>query len=285
MTTTWHAGSDLLTRYAAGDADDVVASSLEAHLVACATCRARLRDHVPKERLAASWDCVVQALDAPRRGVLERVLTRLGVRASTARLLAATPTLRWSWLASMAVAVAFALSAAARPSTSALVFLLAAPLVPLVGVAVAFSAALDPSAEMVDATPLGGLPLLFLRTVASVAPSMAVAAVSGLLVAPVAETWAVWLLPALALSALSLLLASLAPIGRVAGALASVWAVAVVATEAVARGSFRAVRMGGPVESVLFGASGQLAAAAVALLAAVAVVTLSNRHLEPGRHA
>lgn len=285
MTTTWHADRDLLAWYAAGDTDDVAASSLEAHVVACATCRARLRYHVPQERLAANWDGVVQALDAPRRSVLERVLTRVGIRESTARLLAATPTLRWSWLASMAVAVAFAFFAAARPSTSALVFLLAAPLVPLVGVTIAFSRPLDPSAEMFEATPLGGLPLLFLRTLASVGPSMAIAAISGLIVAPVAETWAVWLLPALALSALSLLLASLAPIGRVAGALASLWAVAVVASEAVARGSFGAVRAGGPVESALFGSSGQLAAAALALLAAAAVVLQSHRHLEPGRHA
>ena len=284
MTTTWHAESELLTRYAAGDADEILASSLESHLVACATCRGRLRDHVPQERLAANWERVVQVLDAPRRGVLERVLTRVGVRASIARLLAATPTLRWSWLASMAVAVGFAFFAAARPSTSTLVFLLAAPLVPLVGVTIAFSRALDPSTEVVEATPLGGLPLLFLRTVASVGPSMAIAAVGGLLVAPVAETWAVWLLPALALSALSLLLASLAPIERVAGVLATVWAVAVVATEAVARGSFRAVRTGGPLETVLFEASGQLVAAAVAVLAAVTVVILSNRQLQPGRH-
>lgn len=156
MTTIWHAEDDLLRAYAAGSADDVVASSVEAHLVACGSCRSRLARHVPQDRLFSNWEAVVVALDAPRPGLVEHLLVRVGVSPSTARLLVATPALRWSWAASVAMALTFSLVAATRPGAEAFLLLLTAPLVPLAGVALAFNRSLDPSAEIVDATPLGG---------------------------------------------------------------------------------------------------------------------------------
>ncbi len=283
MTTIWHAEDDLLRAYAAGSADDVVASSVEAHLVACGSCRSRLARHVPQDRLFSNWEAVVVALDAPRPGLVEHLLVRVGVSPSTARLLVATPALRWSWAASVAMALTFSLVAATRPGAEAFLLLLTAPLVPLAGVALAFNRSLDPSAEIVDATPLGGLPLLFLRTASTVAPSIVIAGVAGVAVAPLDETWWLWLLPALALSALSLLLSSLAPIGKVAAALGGLWAGGVVVTEAAARGSLQALRAGGPPESLLFRTPAQVLAAAVAALAAAAVVTLTRRNAEPWR--
>ena len=38
MTSTWHVQSDLLERYASGDADEGQAYSVEAHLPSCAEC-------------------------------------------------------------------------------------------------------------------------------------------------------------------------------------------------------------------------------------------------------
>lgn len=285
--TTWHADDRLLDRYATGGADDVVAASIEAHLVACATCRSRLHSHVPPSRLAANWDELVLTLDAPKRGWVERTLSRLGVPAGTARLLAATESLRWSWLASVGVALGFAVLATLRPWTGGLVFLLAAPLVPLAGVTVAFNRSLDPVAEITEATPSAGLRLVFLRTIASVIPGMALAAAGGYLVgraaAPVATAGAAWLLPALALSALSLLFSSLAPIGRVAAALGSLWAAVALATEVSARGSLRALRAGGAPESLLFAEPAQATAAVVALLATAATAVLARRQIDPWR--
>ena len=285
MTTTWHADDRLLGSYAAGSADDVLASSVEAHLVACESCRSRLSEHVPQDRLASNWDAVLVALDAPRPGPVERLLVRAGLSPSTARLLGATPALRWSWTASVAMALTFSLVAATRPGTQGLLLLLTAPLVPLAGVALAFNRSLDPSAEIVDATPLAGLPLLFLRTTSTVAPSIVIAGVAGLAAAPIDKTWWLWLLPALALSALSLLLSSLAPIGKVAAGLGGLWAGGVVVTEATARGSLHALRAGGPPESLLFQTPAQLLAAAVACLAAAAVVALTRRNAEPWRRS
>lgn len=284
MTSTWHADDALLASYAAGATDDVVSSSLEAHLLACATCRTRIGPLVPGQRLSGNWDRIVHTLDAPRIGLLERLLVRVGVGESYARLLAATPTLRLSWLTSVAIALSFTLLAAVRPATATLVFLLVAPLVPLAGVAVAFSRALDPSAEVVDATPMGGLALAFLRMVASVAPAMVMAAIAGVGVAPNGDRWWAWLVPALALSVLSLVLSPLAPIGRVAAVLGATWALAVILTEAAARGSLRALQAGGPPESALFQVSGQLLVALSAALAALAFITLARPQAALGRN-
>ena len=283
MTTTWHAEDDLLAGYAAGIVDDVLASSVEAHLVVCDTCSSRLAPHVPHDRLASNWEAVVVGLDAPQPGLVERLLVRVGLSASTARLLVATPALRWSWAASVVMALTFSLVASTRPGAAGFLLLLTAPLVPLAGVALAFNRSLDPSADIADATPLGGLPLLFLRTASTVAPSIVVAGVAGVAVAPLDQTWWLWLLPALALSALSLLLSSLAPIGKVAAALGGLWAAGVVVSEAAARGSVHALRAGGPPESLLFRTPAQVLAAAVAVSAAAAVVALTRRNAEPWR--
>ncbi len=284
--TTWHAEPELLERYADGRTDDVLAASVEAHLLACAQCRGRVAAQVPASRLQVNWDAVVATLDAPTPGPLERLLVRSGLRASTARLLAATPTLRLSWLASITLALAFAAVAATRPGGAPLLFLALAPLVPVVAVAIAFNPSLDPSSEMVEATPVAGLRLLFLRTLASLGPSIVLAGVAGRLAAGPGESLALWLLPALALSALSLALASVVPIATAASALGVLWASGVVVAEAAARGSLAAVASGGDVESVLVHLPAQLLAGAVALLAAV----VATRHsLQPGqqnrRHA
>ncbi len=284
--TTWHAEPELLERYADGRTDDVLAASLEAHLLACAQCRGRVAAYVPASRLRGNWDAVVATLDAPTPGPLERLLVRSGLRASTARLLTATPTLRLSWLSSIALALAFAAVAATRPGGAPLLFLALAPLVPVVAVAIAFNPSLDPSSEMVEATPVAGLRLLFLRTLASLGPSIVLAGVAGRLVADPGDSLALWLLPALALSALSLALASVVPIATAASALGVLWASGVVVAEAAARGSLAAVASGGEVESVLVHLPAQLLAGAVALFAAV----VATRHsLQPGqpnrRHA
>jgi hypothetical protein len=282
--TTWHAHDDVLARYVAGDVDDVLASSIEAHLILCARCRARLASHVPAARVSAGWATVVATIDAPRPGLLERLLVRIGTRPGTARLLAATPTIRLSWLASTALAAGFAAASAARPAATALLFLVLAPLVPVAGVAIAFSRSLDPMADVADATPTGGLPLLLIRTIAAVVPSTVVAILAGVLLPAVDGSWLVWLLPALALSTLSLLLGSVVSIEHAATALGALWAAGVVVTEAMARGSLRALRAGGSAESVLFDAPGQLLAALITILAFLAMAASAGRTAELRRY-
>lgn len=282
MTTTWHADDELLERYADGDADAVLVSSLEAHVVACAPCRQRLQGFVPAEHLASGWERLVVALDAPRRGWLERLLEAVGIPATTARLLAATEALRWSWLVSIFIASSFAFTAALTPRHAGIIVLVVAPLVPLAGVSVAFNRALDRAADIVDATPAAGFRLTALRTASALVPSLAIAAAADLVVS-FGSMPAVWLLPSLALTSTSLLLAPRAPIGTTSAVLAALWAAAVVATEGSARGSIAAIAAGGTPETLLVHPPAQLVAALVAVVAALSVAVLGRRQVQPWR--
>nr|MBA3691651.1 zf-HC2 domain-containing protein [Actinomycetota bacterium] len=51
--TTWHADTALLAHYAADELDDARAYSVEAHLMACETCRTALGPAVSAARLDA----------------------------------------------------------------------------------------------------------------------------------------------------------------------------------------------------------------------------------------
>src|SRR5262245_38111356 len=133
--TAWHLDPEAIRRYARGAPEH--AASAEAHLMKCANCRAALSSHVDVRRVEAIWHEVVDRVDAPRRSWPERTLTRLGVGEATARLVAATPTLRGPWLLAVAGVLALAAWAAQVDERFLHMFLVVAPLGPLAGVAVA----------------------------------------------------------------------------------------------------------------------------------------------------
>ncbi len=153
------------------------------------------------QRLAANLDAVMGEITAPRRSRLERTLLALRVPEPTARLVAATPSLRGAWLASVGVVLLFAAQAGAeqwRPGDQLAVFLALAPLVPVVGVALAYGSHADRAHEVAVAAPLSGLRLLLLRTLAVVVAAAAVTLLA--VVAAPTHGWMqlAWLLPALA---------------------------------------------------------------------------------------
>src|SRR5438128_6110673 len=125
---SWHADASLLARYAAGSIDDARASSVEAHLVACADCRQAVATTVDTTRLDAIWAEVTDTVDAPRPHLLERILRHIGVRDHDARLLAATPSLRLSWLLAITASLAFLVAAADAGPRQLVLFLVVAPL-------------------------------------------------------------------------------------------------------------------------------------------------------------
>ena len=145
MSTGWHLDQDLVRRYVAGEANAVLAASVEAHVVACGECRRLLAPAVDARRLDAVWAEIADTVDTPQAGLFERLLHLLGVRADTARLLAATPSLRIPWLAAVAAVFAFAALAAGLAPQGQLLFLTVAPLAPVAGVALAFGRAGDPT--------------------------------------------------------------------------------------------------------------------------------------------
>ena len=112
MSTTWHADPASIARYVSDDLDDINASSLEAHILTCASCREALTAMTPTPQLDGMWQAIETVLSAPQPGFVEQVLLRLGVHEHVARLLAATPSLRLSWLAAEAFALATAAFAA-----------------------------------------------------------------------------------------------------------------------------------------------------------------------------
>ena len=212
MSATWHADPALLARYAAEDLDDVRAASLEAHLLACDECRETLVPMVPTAQLDSMWGGIQATLDAPLPGLFERGLVRLGVHDHVARLLAATPSLRMSWFSAEALALGSAAIAAAHVREASagwlFVFLVLAALAPVAGVAAAFGPGVDPVYEIGIAAPMRSDRLLFIRTVAVLLASIAIAGVAALALPGLDRSIALWLLPALGLTLATLVAAT-----------------------------------------------------------------------------
>ena len=201
----WHAGPLLLDQYALGALDPVRAGSVEAHVTSCAQCRSYLATAVPPDRLGAIFAEVVDRVDAPRVGAVERLLCRIGVRADVARLLVVTPLVRSSWLLAVLGVLTFALAAAHTGPGGLIAFLTLAPLAPLAGVATAFGPRVDPSHEVTRAAPYRAFRLLLVRTVAVLGVTV-MAAVPASLLLPEHRAWSAWawLLPSLALATVTL---------------------------------------------------------------------------------
>ncbi|GAA2427128.1 hypothetical protein GCM10010191_44920 [Actinomadura vinacea] len=201
---TWHLPEEDLRAYAAGGLEPPRLWSADRHLMACGECRAGLGAAFEPADLEAGWDRIQDEMDAPRPGPVESLLLRVGVPDHTARLLAATPVLRGSWV--LAVVIVLALSALVGRTATPLLLLATAPLLPLAGVTLSFGPGLDPTYEMAVVAPLHTFRLLMLRAVAVLATTLPVALAVSLAVPSFAVVTAGWLLPALALTALGLAL-------------------------------------------------------------------------------
>jgi hypothetical protein len=159
---------------------------------------------IDQARIDANWRAITFELDAPVPSRLERVLRRAGFSSATARLVAATPALRRSWAAALVAVVLIGLGAANDDPANISAMLLLAPLVPVLGVALAYGPSVDPVHEIGLATPIRGLRLLLIRSATVVSVASAVLAGTVLLSAAPNRLAAVWLLPALALTSIAL---------------------------------------------------------------------------------
>ncbi|MEU4652353.1 zf-HC2 domain-containing protein [Streptomyces sp. NPDC023723] len=205
----WHVGAQELRAYAGGGLVAPAVWSVDAHLAGCAVCRAALAGVVDPERVEAGWERLDAELDAPRAGWFEGLLVRAGVPDHTARLLAATPGLRGSWLGAVAgvlVMCVAVVTAAGSPGGSPTLFLALAPLLPLLGVALSYGPALDPTYEIAVVAPLHGFRLLMIRTVAVLGVGVALNGLATLALPGYGLSALAWLLPALALTGAGLAL-------------------------------------------------------------------------------
>jgi hypothetical protein len=223
----WHPGEDLLAGYAAGTAGTVAVWSVEAHLTGCARCRSALSAHVDADRLARNRSVLLVRAALGDGGRVRRLLRRCGVPDHLLRLLAATPSLRRSWLLSVlgVLAVVVGEAAAVRygwiptgrpmgragyPDPAVLApFLLVAPLLVLAGVAAAFLPMFDPAYRLAVAAPFSGFTLLLVRTVSALAAALVPVVGAAFVVGGPGWLPAALLLPSLALCAFALAAATL----------------------------------------------------------------------------
>jgi hypothetical protein len=204
--TIWHLDPEAIRQYSQGAAPPELAASAEAHLMSCAACRDGISSSVDARRADTIWHEVVDRVDAPRRSGLERMVARLGVGEATARLIAATPTLRGPWLLAVAGVLVLAVWAAQVDERFLRMFLVVAPLGPLAGVAVAFAGGLDPTREIGLAAPYSGLRLLLIRTAAVLTVTVPIVAAAGLALPGANWVAAAWLLPTAGLTCAALAL-------------------------------------------------------------------------------
>lgn len=221
--TDWHPGSDLLQTYVDGGLPGLSAASIEAHLVACALCRAAVSGGVDTRRLARVKDGLDDRVDRMARPWLERLLVRLHVDEADARALLAAPTLRRAWVLALVGAAVLGALVAENARAADELFLLLAPLVPVAATAAAYAPSLDAAFAIVSATPYSLPRLLLARSLAVGATAvLAVAAVSSAL--PNRQvTDVVWFLPAVALTMLVLALAPRVGTGPAASAVGFAW--------------------------------------------------------------
>jgi hypothetical protein len=274
---SWHLPDDQLRRYASGAAEPPLRWSVEAHLTTCPTCRERLTAHVAPSSVAAGWDRLETELDAPTPGWVERLLTRAGVPQHSARLLAATPALRWSWLAALASTVA--LTALLANVAAPVVFLTVAPLLPLLGVAVSYGPRVDPTYEITVVAPVHKLRLLLLRCAAVLVATTATSALASLALPQYGLAALGWFLPALALTLLTLAMTPRLGADAAAAAVGAGWLALVLCTlNSTAAGS------------AVFAPAGQLAAVLGGALAAAALTRMrpafdTTRMIDRARHS
>jgi hypothetical protein len=177
---------------------------------------------------------------------VHRLLRRCGVPDHLLRLLAATPSLRRSWLLSVVgvLAVVAGEAAAVRygwipadgpgrlaghPDPEVLApFLLVAPLLVLAGVAAAFLPMLDPASRLAVAASFSGVTLLLTRAVSALATALVPVAVAAFLLPGPGWLPVALLLPSLALCAFALATATVMDPRAAAVTAGILWAVPVL---------------------------------------------------------
>jgi hypothetical protein len=183
-------------------------------------------------RLAANLDAVMGAVLAPQRSRFERALLAARVPERWARVMAATPALRWSWAVAVAVVLIVAASAGDNDWASddrLSVMLALAPVLPVAAVAGSFGPTADRAYEVHLVTPLSGLRLLLLRTVTVLMAAIGLSGVAAL-VAPAGGGWlrVAWLAPSLATTACTLAVGAKWGVNRAGLAVTTAWLTTVV---------------------------------------------------------
>ncbi|MFF7209923.1 zf-HC2 domain-containing protein [Streptomyces sp. NPDC008238] len=221
--TGWHVPDAAAAAYADGTLADSAAWSVDKHLESCTACATRL-------------SALVRAGDAGPllAGVREAVLAAAAPAPRAARslpwraALRSARVLRPAWVGSvlLTLAVAVALSRLGAAPEGRPWLLALAPVLPPLGVALAYGRYGDPAHELTASTPSGGLRLLLTRTGLVLAVCVPLLSAAGGVLAGAGAAVA-WLLPGLVLTGATLALGSWTGCHRAAGAVTAAWLCAV----------------------------------------------------------
>jgi hypothetical protein len=200
--TAWHVDDIAIERWVEGTDGSVQGASVEQHLLTCAECRGR----IPAQPVADPvWNRVQDALQVPRESLLERFLRRTGLSAADARIVAVSPAFRAAWLVGLGTLLAFVTLAGGYGSgRGQWSFLLVAPLVPALAVALGYDPELDEALETECATPYSRPRLVLLRSAALILVALPAFVVTSVLLPGSIAFW--WLAPAAGCTALVLAL-------------------------------------------------------------------------------
>jgi hypothetical protein len=220
----WHVSDHELERYVNHKVPTFTRASVEAHLLECDRCRnqlARVPSPTAHDGVAdETWLRIVDRIDVTGRP-LRSSTTALQVSTSSPLLLAATISV------AIAVVISVAVAAAAAPRASLPLFVMLAPLAPVVGALLAFQTGIDPAGQLAMATPLASGRLPYLRALLSSGAALAAVAIASVFVPVGIDDVAVWLLPGLAFTSLVVAISTWVDPRRVALTLACGWALLV----------------------------------------------------------
>ena len=204
-TNAWHVDDELWAAYAEGRLDVMAEGSLESHVAGCARCRGSAVDQIASTELEPLWTGISQEVRRPQPVRPLRWLRRLGLSDQSLALLAASDGLALAWASAIASALACGLMAGLTPRYEDFVFLLLAPLIPMVAVVAVFDAT-NSLREVAAGTPYSKLRLGLLRTIAALVVALSVTVAVGLAIPGLEDLAFRWLLPGLAMSLSALLL-------------------------------------------------------------------------------
>jgi hypothetical protein len=288
----WHADGPTLARYLDGTLGEAYACSVEAHLMGCEQCRLDLagtaavrdseravEDPTFDSQHERTWARVLEEADRPSSGPVSRLLGRW-VPDHELRPIVAAPALRNAGCAAgLAVLASAAVIANLRPVAGAAFFLIAAPIVPLVAVALAYGRPDELCGEIADALPYSRFRLLLARTLAVVGLTLPVTMLLSLALPIELSTAMLWLAPSLALCSLTLALSSWLDARVVAVGLVVLWII--TTTDTWQEATSTRIDVHQLVEgSFVFDPAGQVVLLCIAAVAlAVAIVRRSTYDL------
>lgn len=275
---SWHVDPGNLEDYLDGGLAEDAASSVEAHVLRCADCRERLAAQARPTTGTVheqTWASLTDTVDAEPGTLVERALGAV-LPSHVVRLIAAAPAMRRAWWTAGTGLLVLALLAA-QLGTGAFgtaVFLVSAPLLPLLGVALAYERSDELAGEVVGTTPYPRFRVLLLRTAAVAVTTLPVAALLSVALPVGVRPASLWLAPAAALCALALALSARFDTRRVAVVLTLLWLGSTWS-------SVRSFRTPPPIDvlldrSLVFRPAGQALLLVVAVLALALAATRST---------